>query len=390
MKIHTVKPGEDICDIARTHGINERILRVTNEIDDNDKITAGEELLILTPTRTYTAKVGDDMTRVALRFGQTIGSLRSFNPHIMGEDIREGETVIIKYDARPYGMGTANGVYYKGCPPWKFKRALPYLTYLTVGAGVFDGKRISFGFDGEKIVRLALDNGKLPLLRVYDKSNGDVYSDKSARVAYIDSLIEAASYGGYGGITLGGENYSRHYEEFLIELRRRMIGQDMILMSEISPYSPISVSDFSDGAILSCDCECNKDALVNFAKDGESTKTLVEMPAFATCENGEYIETADAKERARRHQVMIESDELTNISSFCDKKYGRVRYNSLSAVKNSLDLIAELGYMGISFDIARTPLSYLMMYDTLFKSIGYANVDKRVKCNPKYEENRVI
>jgi hypothetical protein len=54
-----------------------------------------------------------------------------------------------------------------------------------------------------------------------------------------------------------------------------------------------------------------------------------------------------------------------------------------------MDLMSELGYMGISFDIARCPLSYLLMYDSLFKSVGYANVDKKVRCNPDAQENEI-
>ena len=381
MRIHTVKQGENISDIAKYYGINERLVKIANEIDDNQNVAPGEELLILTPTRTYTAKQGDDLTRIALRFGQPLGTLRGYNPHVPGDDIRAGETVIIKCDNRPYGMGTANGVYYKGCPAWKLKRALPYLTYLTVGAGVFDGKKVSCGFDGSSVVKVALDNGKLPLFRIYDKSKGEIYTDKDQRKLYIDSIIEIASGGGYRGITLAGSNYSRHYEEFLIELRRQMIGKDMILMSEVSPDSPIAISDFSDGAILSCNCEYEKDALLSFAKEGESTKTLVDMPVFAVCDNGEYIEAMDAKEMARNEKCHIETDEKYSIFSFSNKKRGRFKCASMSSLKEGFDMIAELGYMGISFDISRTPLSYLLMYDALFKSVGYANVDTRVKCN---------
>ena len=381
MRIHTVKQGENISDIAKYYGVNERLIKIANEIDDNQTLATGEELLILTPTRTYTTKPGDDLTRIALRFGQPIGALRGYNPHISGDDIRAGETVIIKCDSRPYGMGTANGVYYKGCPAWKLKRALPYLTYLTVGVGAFDGKRISCGFDGSNVVRVAMDNGKLPLLRIYDKSDGKIYANKDERRLYIDSIIEIASDGGYRGITLAGSNYGRPYEEFLIELRRQMIGQDMILMSEVSPNSPIAISDFSDGAIFSCSWEYDKDALISFAKEGESTKTLVEIPVFAVCDNGEYIETIDAKEMARNEKCTLEADGKRNISSFNSKKHGRISCASLHSLKKGFDLIADLGYMGISFDIARAPLSYLLMYDALFKSVGYANVDTRVKCN---------
>ena len=83
MKIHIVKQGENTADIAKKYGISERILKIANEIDEKCNIIEGEELLILTPTRTYTAKAGDDLVRVALRFGQPAGALRGLNPHII-------------------------------------------------------------------------------------------------------------------------------------------------------------------------------------------------------------------------------------------------------------------------------------------------------------------
>jgi hypothetical protein len=67
-----------------------------------------------------------------------------------------------------------------------------------------------------------------------------------------------------------------------------------------------------------------------------------------------------------------------------------LRYNSLNGIKRRLDLGAELGYMGISFDIGRCPLPYLLTYDSLFKSVGYANVERRVRCNPDTLENETV
>ena len=56
MRIHTTETGESTADIAVKYGIDEAILCLVNEIDKNTRLSVGEELLILTPTRTYTAK----------------------------------------------------------------------------------------------------------------------------------------------------------------------------------------------------------------------------------------------------------------------------------------------------------------------------------------------
>ena len=44
----------------------------------------------------------------------------------------------------------------------------------------------------------------------------------------------------------------------------------------------------------------------------------------------------------------------------------RVAFESLENIKAKLDLIYELGLMGISFDIMRVPTEYLMTFHSLF------------------------
>lgn len=398
MRIHRVKAGEGISDIAKEYGVCEAILRKSNEIHEGDRLSEGEELLVLMPTRTYTAGANDSLSRVAIRFDVPRGELMRMNPHLVSDEIGAGEVIAVKRDARPCGMGAANGVYYRGCPRWKLMRALPYTTYLTVGSGVFDGERCYEGFDGGEAVEIALEHGKLPLVRVYDKSDGGFSKTAERRRDFIDQVIYTALKGGYRGIDLGGCKFGEGYEEFLVELRGRMIGLDLILISEISADSPCYASDFSDGAILGIDrigdplaeemsfTEYEKGAMEKFANRCEGTKTFMEIPTFGCTDRGEFIDVAEAIAAARKQGALTEIDESKMILSFADKKRGRIAYNSLSGIVERFKLLGELGYMGVSFDIGRCPISYLLAYDSLFKSVGYANVEKRVRCNPDSSE----
>lgn len=398
MRIHRVRSGENTQDIAKEYGIDEAILCKSNEIEKGDLLSEGEELLVTVPTRTYTAKDGDSVTGVALRFDVPISELWRMNPHLVSDKLNKGEILSVKRDERPYGMGAANGVYYKGCPKWRLMRALPYTTYITVGSGIYDGERCYESFNGGEIADIALKNGKLPLLRVYDKSGGGFTKTAKGRRERIDDLIFTAMKGGYRGIDLAGCSFGEGYEDFLVELRGRMIGLDLILISEITADSPIYASDFSDGAILSIDkCgfgndfsasfdEYEQKEMERFSGEGESTKTFVELPAFALIDGSGFTEVEDAIKSARRSKAATRVDINTLICSFSDKKRGEVRYNSLSGIIRRLELLAELGYMGISFDIGRFPIQYLLAYDSLFKSVGYANVEGRARCNSDSQE----
>jgi LysM repeat protein len=394
MRIHRVKRGESVSDIAKAYGINEKILERSNEIVNGERLSEGEELLILTPTRTYTARDGDSITRISLRFGTPISEIMRMNPHLFQDEINKGDIIAVKRDERPFGMGAANGIYYKGCPQWKFKRALPYTTYITVGSGIYDGERCYESFNGGEIAELALENGKLPILRIYDKSGGGFSKTAEGRQKHIDELIYAAWKGGYRGIDLAGGDFSEGYEEFLVELRGRMIGLDLILISEIDADTPIAISDFSDGAIFGFNkCGMSKledmgfdvqerRAFEKFANEGESTKTFIELPVFGYQENGGFVEVCEAIRSARLQTAITKANDDGKISEFQDNKKGRVEYNSLSNIATRLKILEEMGYMGISFDIGRCPISYLLLYDAMFKSVGYVNIEKKSRCNP--------
>ena len=80
------------------------------------------------------------------------------------------------------------------------------------------------------------------------------------------------------------------------------------------------------------------------------------------------MSTAEALNIARTNRLKIETDEKRGISKFKHKDR-TVRYTSLKSIVKRLALLSELGYMGISFDIMRVPLSYLMIYNAMFKTI---------------------
>ena len=82
MVIHRIKKDETVSDVAKLYGVDEDILRTNNGLDARDRPAVGEELLILTPTRTYVVKGGDSAERLALRFGVLRRELMANNPFI--------------------------------------------------------------------------------------------------------------------------------------------------------------------------------------------------------------------------------------------------------------------------------------------------------------------
>jgi hypothetical protein len=373
MHIHTFCDGETLASVAEKYGISERTLRVSNALDEK-QAAIGSELLILTPTRTYTVKRGDTAERLILRFGINRRELYAQNPTLWERGLVPGDEIALKYDGATYGTGVANGYFYKGCSLSALKRALPYLTYVTFASAIEDSGEIYKHFDDTEAKLIAIENEKIPLLRIYRKNSSLPYGEAMHKLC--DAMISTALDGNYRGIVLS-ECAGEGYDEFLVKLRGKMIGCDLILISEISEDSSVAQNEYCDGSILSYDKyslsavpsfdEGEKRIYSDFACMAESSKTFIALPSMAKWGRG-YCSVCDALSTALQYGCKIETDDQTLISSFYSDRRGEFRFTSLKNIKATLDLIFEYGFMGISFDIMRVPTPYLMMYNHLFRT----------------------
>jgi len=378
MIIHEIKPGEKLSEVAANYGITEAELRSANGIKTGEA-AVGEELLILVPTRTYTIQQGDSLERLCLRFGARKSELCAMNPDVSFESPHPGDVVSIRHAPKTHGIAAANGYFYRGCTADKLHRAMPYITYLTVASAVLENGRLTELFDGTEIAKKAKEHSKTPIIRIYNRAQP--IASHRAPGELIDSLIEKAKAEGYKGIALGGElaDGEEELSELLLEIKKQMIGSDLILITECEPDSPPCLSEFSDGSVLSFYKEnlaafddAEKRAYSNFATRSEGAKTFIDLPCLATAEGG-YIAYDEALNLARGGYA-ITTDKSSLISYFDHKRRGRITFPSLKNIKATLELISELGFMGISFDIMRTPHSFLAAYNSMYKTVTECSV----------------
>ena len=388
MYIHTVKSGESVYTIAREYAVPVASIIEANGLTRPDRLTVGEELLILVPSRSYTAKRGETVSCIARRFGLKKSEIFANNPSLLGrEELYDGQLLSLKYSDVHLGMGASNGYFFKGCSEEALARALPYLTYVTIAMARAEDGRITKSFDGGGIVKRIIGEGKIPLVRIYDENSGDVYEAKRSE-EYADALIDFAKREGFLGITLSipSEAVEREkYEAFIVGLKRKLIGCDLILFTEATPERDYGYVDYSDGCILSYDkislpeipsFEVGERAALNsFAEKSECAKTFVDLSPFAYSEAG-YISYSEALNMARERGLSINIDNACGVCSYSyeDRSAGKqtVRFESLKNIKAKLETVGELGYMGISIDILRCPISHLMMYNALFSEICYS------------------
>ena len=386
MQIHRVKENDTVYSIAKEYGVAPSKIIEYNGLERPGKISVGEEILIPAPTRTYTVQNGDNLSGIAMRFGVKTKDLVRFNPsHAINSSLDVGETLVIKTECERYGAAVANGYFYLGCTEAKLRYALPYLTYVTVASVISDKNGLKKLFKDDLVVKIIKENGKIPLLRIYDTGSGEYCIDEIAGHKFTERIISSAVEGGYSGIVLSAykaaEKDSGAFGEFIINLRKKMIGSDLILFTEIDETSCACASDFADGSVLSYD----KTSLVNipsfdsgerrvftsFANSSESSKVFIDIPTLAFFAD-KYISVGDAVKLAYDKKKEILHDDQKKISYFTtDGK--RVVFESMDNIKSKLELLSELGFMGISVDIMRVPISTLMMYNSVFKSFAYVN-----------------
>ncbi len=376
--IHTVKENESLGDIAKEYEVSRESIKRNNGLA-GEKLCVGEELLIIVPTRTYRARYGDTAERICLRFGIRKNDLYSMNPTLSETGIREGDTLALRYGTRNHGMAASAGYFFSGCSVSALKRALPYLTYVAVGASSLHRGKIKRLFDGREAVKTAKEHSKIPLLRIFKEERG--FGGAKERADLIDEMIGEAKSGGYMGIDLAGLSFEKEDElgEFLIEMRKALIGSDLILITECNSDTPHSASELSDASLLYYPKYAydkpqsyetgEKSFYSDFASKSESAKTFIDLPALAVSDAG-YLPVEEALRRARGAEAIIERNEDTLLCEYKCPRGGICRFTSLKNIKATLGLLCELGFMGIGFDIMRSPISHLAMYNALFKTVS--------------------
>jgi len=384
MQIHRVMRGESIFGIARRYGVSPACIIEVNGIENPDVLAVGQELLILTPSRVYTARGGDTVGSVARRFNMKKEEIYAANPQLLCEDkLYDGQVLSLGYGDARLGMAASCGYVFAGCSEEALRRAIPYLTYLAVAEVAVRGGTVERLFDGAWALRLAKKQGKVPILRVFLDGCGERYGDSEG---FASELTALARDGGYSGLMLSvpeREVEREVYEKFILELRRCMIGSGLILFCEAICEREWGYADLADGCVLSCDAPegdrrgYERRVFERYAAEAESSKTFMDITSFAVID-GEYADYSEAVSRAAKVGAEISYDPVRGVCSY--SYHGRggevvsVEFESLENIKAKLELLGELGYMGIGFDVGRTPIAHLAAYSALFSGISYTSI----------------
>lgn len=377
MKIHTVREGESLYDIAKDYGVAPTKIIENNGIKNPDKLPVGRELLILTPTRTYTVRGGDTLDKVARCFGVSESALLRVNPYLSQKNMTYPEQVIaIRYDAPRHGSVIFNGCYYKGTSDKRLAYALCYADVITVSVCVADGRGLEVLFDDAPLLEKTASRGRAAVMRVYMPHGFESYRDGAEHLAR--TIAERAGERGYTGVSVAAYKSTSDpdFGKFLLTLKRELMLGNMVLNLECERPDDM-LTEIADSTTLVYD-KCAEENIPSFdmgerrvyteyANLCDSTRCYIDLSPFAYA-GGEAMTRDEAYELAARSGKEIRRDTKTGTCRFDYKRVrgGRMKetavvFESLENVKAKLELISELGFMGVSFDIMRAPTDHLMM-----------------------------
>lgn len=385
MQIHTVKRDETLYTIARKYSIPATKILADNDLA-GDRLTTGDELVILKPTKTITVKGGDTLDAVSRRFGVRKSSIIRDNPSLLGKDkLRPGQILTVKQDENKIGVGSVLGYAEKGCRRDKLAKSLPYLTYLTVSSAVIRADTVISSFSANDVKANAEQAGKIVLFGVKDESLGGFLSSKEKYTKVIDEALRLAELGKFMGISISAQEASILYPdafcEFLLETRKRLLGCNMILFTEVFEKTAPGASEISDGGILNLELLSLGEAIKimkSFSERAESSKVFVRLITSSKTDTGS-LSADEIKELCYRSgkELTTDSESLVSYFDFVRYKIGkgeemRLSFPSLRYIKAKLEALCELGFMGIGCDIDTVPLSNLTMFNSLFARADYS------------------
>ena len=376
MVIHRVEAGENLHTISRKYGVSPAKIIENNALASPDKLSVGKELLILTPTKTYTVRGGDTLDGIARRFDTTERELKRCNPYLSEKRITYPEQVIaIKHDTPSHGAVLFNGYYYRDTPRERLRQALATSDIITVSAYTVRDGKLKRIFNDSPVLDAIKESGKEGVMRIYTADSLDTLSERRDPLA--KDIVKSAKEGGYRGISLSAwraledKNYLPFFEYlkeclnseslyFTVECDRAITGLSQISDRAVLQYEKLfenEIPSFEDG---------EKKFYGDYAKNCEASRTFLDLPSLG------YIGDEGATESeidalAYRLGKEIYYDEKKKICYFDIIERGRpneskrVAYESLENTKAKLSLVSSLGFMGISFDIMRIPIKVLMM-----------------------------
>lgn len=246
MTIYTIKQGDTLYKLSKSYNVPVSRLIADNGIRDVKNLTIGEDIVINTG-RQYTVQPGDTLYSIARAYGTTVNDLYRSNPYLRGMPlIFPGQTIYI--DDISDREIIVNGYAYPFINEDELRKALPFLTYLTIFTYGFREDGTLIEPDDERIIEIAKSYGVSPIMllsTLMDNGmfnnllSGRLFDDPELQEVLIEQLIDTALEKGFEGIEVDFEFIPRAdregYVAFLTRLKTALNEVGLPLFVALAP-----------------------------------------------------------------------------------------------------------------------------------------------------------
>jgi len=251
MKTYTVQAGDTVYSIARQNQTTPSRIIIDNQLENPDRLTVGQSLVLLYPTQTHTVRGGDTLFSIANRYNVSLTKLWQNNPFLEGGTyIYPGQTLNISYPDPPLGTVQVDGYAYPYIDRNVLRTTLPFLTYLSIFShGIrTDGNLIPPTGGDEELIALALEYSTIPLLMLTSLGEDGTFSNELVNQVLtneelqnrvIANTMNTVRSKGYGGVNVDFEfippEGAKQYPLFLQKLREELEKEDLVLLVSLAP-----------------------------------------------------------------------------------------------------------------------------------------------------------
>lgn len=251
MTVYTVKPGDSVYSIARENQTTPSRIIIDNDLQNPERLSVGQTLVLLYPTQTHTVRGGETLQSIAEQYGVSLLSLWQNNPFLAGNTfIYPGQMLNIAYETPPLGTIQTDGYAYPYIERETLCTALPYLTYLSIFAyGIRqDGTLIPPQGGDDELIALARQYSTVPLLLLTSLGEdgnfsgeraAQILTDPALRARVIENTLQTVRTKNYGGVNVDFEyipaDAAAVYPAFLDTLRTALSAEGYTLLASLAP-----------------------------------------------------------------------------------------------------------------------------------------------------------
>lgn len=249
MAIHVVSPGDTVWSIARQYGVSPQRILSDNGILNPQALPSGQALLILIPSVLYTVRPGDTLSSISSKFAIPQLTLLQNNPSLINSPyLQVGQTIVIAFEEEKQRRITVNGYAYPYIREDILRRALPYLTYLTIFGYGFTPDGALIPINDEPLIRMAYEYRTAPVMLLSSVTEDGNFSGERASLLFqnqalqetvMDNILALMHKKGYVGLDVDFEYVEQKdataFLGFLEYTASRLHAEGFFLHTDLAP-----------------------------------------------------------------------------------------------------------------------------------------------------------